>query len=121
MLTGNNNRVVGCTICRTAFAAVYIPGGFGSIPPASANIVGGTVPDDGNILSAGNSGVRIDGPATDNIVIGNERLSGAFFGAEVRSAPGSGLFAINNRIGGPRPAERNLISGSDITAKRAFR
>ena len=119
MLTGNNNRVVGCTISGPLFAAVYITGGFGS-PPASANIVGGTVPDDGNILSAGNSGVRIDGPATDNIVIGNERLSGAFFGAEVRSAPGSGLFAINNRIGGPRPAERNLISGSGHYGEEGF-
>jgi hypothetical protein len=119
MITGNNNRVVGCTISGPLFAAVYISGGFGA-PPASANIVGGTRPDDGNVLSAGNSGVRIDGPATDNIVIGNKHLSGAFFGVEVRSAPGSGLFAINNRIGGPRPAERNLISGSGHYGEEGF-
>src|SRR5581483_1865674 len=119
MITGNNNRVLGCTISGPLFAAVYISGGFGG-PPASANIVGGTRPNDGNVLSAGNSGVRIDGPATDNVVIGNKHLSGAFFGAEVRSAPLSGLFAINNRIGGPRPAERNLISGSGHYGEEGF-
>jgi hypothetical protein len=119
MLRGNNNRVVGCTISGPLHAAVYISGGFGS-PPASANTVGGTAPNAGNILSAGNSGVRIDGPATDNIVIGNKRLSGAFYGAEVRSAPNSSLFAINNRIGGPRPAERNLISGSGHYGEEGF-
>lgn len=110
-LRGNNNRVVGSTISGPLFAAVYISGGFGG-PAASGNIVGGTNPGDGNTLSAGNSGVRIDGPATDNIVIGNTRLSGSFYGVEIRSAPGSNLFATNNRVGGPTAAERNLISGA---------
>ena len=45
-------------------AAVYITGGFNGTPP-TGNIVGGTGPGEGNILSAGNSGVRIDGPFTE--------------------------------------------------------
>jgi hypothetical protein len=118
-LRGNNNRVVGCTIAGPLYAAVYISGGFGG-PPADRNIVGGTNPGDANTLSAGNSGVRIDGPATNNVVIGNARLSGAFYGVEVRSAPSSNLFAINNRIGGPTVAERNLISGSGHYGEEGF-
>ena len=118
-IKGNNNRVIDSTISGPLFAAVYITGGFGG-PPATGNIVGGTAPNEGNTLSAGNSGVRIDGPATGNVVIGNNRLSGSFFGVEVRSAPGSGLFAIDNRIGGPTSAERNLISGSGHYGEEGF-
>jgi hypothetical protein len=117
-LRGNNNRVIGCTISGPLYAGVYISGGFGS-PPATGNIVGGTGPNEGNVLSAGNSGVRIDGPAADNVVVGNV-LSGSFFGAEVRSAPSSNLFATNNRIGGPMAAERNLISGAGHYGEEGF-
>ena len=118
-IRGNNNRVIGCTISGPLYAAVYITGGFGG-PQASGNVVGGTSLGDGNILSAGNSGVRIDGPATGNIVIGNIRLSGSFYGVEVRSAPGSGLFATNNRIGGSTMAERNLISEAGHYGEEGF-
>ena len=64
--------------------------------------------------------VRIDGPATDNLVIGNALLTGSFFGVEVRSAPSSNLFAVNNRIGGPTQAERNLISGAGKYGEEGF-
>ncbi|HEV2841525.1 MAG TPA: hypothetical protein VGW39_09395 [Chthoniobacterales bacterium] len=118
-LRGNNNRVIGCTISGPLYAGVYITGGFAG-PPATGNTVGGVDPGEGNTLSAGNSGVRIDGPATGNIVIGNTRLSGSFAGVEVRSAPDSNLFAVDNRIGGPKPAERNLISGSGHFGEEGF-
>lgn len=116
---GNDNRVVGSTISGPLFAAVYITGGFGG-PSPHGNIVGGTDAGEGNTLSAGNSGVRIDGPANDNIVIGNPLLTGSFYGVEVRSAPGSSLFAVNNRIGGPTSAERNLISGAGHYGEEGF-
>lgn len=118
-LAGNDNRVVGCTIAGPLFAGVYINGPFGG-PPATGNIVGGTGPGEGNVLSAGNSGVRIDGPAVDNVVIGNT-LSGSFYGAEIRSAtccPGNE--AINNRIGGPTVAERNVIRGAGKFGEEGF-
>jgi hypothetical protein len=118
-IRGNDNRVVGSTISGPFYAAVYITGGFGG-PTASRNIVGGTAPGEGNTLSAGNSGVRIDGPAAENVVIGNLRLSGSFYGVEVRSAPSSNLFAVNNRIGGPTVAERNLIAGAGKFGEEGF-
>lgn len=82
--------------------------------------MGGTEPGEGNSLSAGNSGVRIDGPAENNIVIGNF-LTGVYSGAQVRSASCCpGYVARNNRIGGPTPAERNVISGAGKYGEEGF-
>src|SRR5262249_51878958 len=105
-ISGNNNRVIGCTINGTIYAGVYITGGFNG-PGVRGNVIGGTQPGDANVLSGGNSGVRIDGPANGNVVIGNI-LTGPTAGVEIRSAtccPGND--AVNNRIGGPTAAERN--------------
>lgn len=119
VLRGNGNRVVGCQISGPLYAAVYVNGGFNG-PPASGNVIGGTAPGEGNVLSAGNCGVRIDGPATGNVVIGNT-LSGSFYGVEVRAptcCPGND--AIGNRIGGPTPAERNVIAGAGKYGEEGF-
>lgn len=116
-LSGNDNRVVGCTISGPLYAGVYISGGFGG-PPATGNVVGGTAPGDGNVLSSGNDGVRIDAPAEGNVVIGNV-LTGSYQGAAVRGSSFSG-FPKANRIGGPTPAERNLISGAGIYGEEGF-
>lgn len=118
-ISGHHNRVIGSTIDGPLFAAVRITGGFGG-PSSTGNIIGGTAPGEGNELSAGNSGVRIDGPAHENIVIGN-LLTGSFAGAEVRSATCCpGLEAIDNRIGGPTIAERNVISGAGHYGEEGF-
>jgi hypothetical protein len=118
-IAGNNNRVMGSTISGPLHAGVYITGGFGG-PPATGNIIGGTGAGEGNTISGGSSGVRIDGPAEGNIVIGNGLLSGPAAGVEVRSAPSSNLFAVNNRIGGPTAAERNHIAGSGRYGQEGF-
>ncbi|TWT46160.1 hypothetical protein RAS1_26080 [Phycisphaerae bacterium RAS1] len=117
-IRGNNNRVLSSDISGPLYAGVYISGGFGG-PTPTGNVVGGTQPGDGNRLSAGNSGVRIDGPAASNIVIGNY-LTGSSAGAEVRGATQYGLFATNNRIGGPTPAERNIINGAGQLGEEGF-
>lgn len=116
---GNDNRVVGCTISGAWYAGVYISGGFNG-PPAMGNIVGGTEPGEGNFLSAANAGVRIDGPAENNLVIGNT-LTGSVSGVDVRSAtccPNNE--AIDNRIGGPTAAERNVIRGAGKYGEEGF-
>jgi hypothetical protein len=117
-IKGNNNRVIGCHTDGGLYAAVYITGGFGG-PSPHGNIVGGTEPGEGNFLTSGNTGVRIDGPANDNIVIGNT-LTGVFHGVEVRGATDFDMFAVNNRIGGPTPAERNIISGAGKFGEEGF-
>ena len=81
-------------------------------PTPSGNIVGGTAPGEGNILI----GLKIDGPADNNIVIGNPLL----VGVRVQGATQYGVFARNNRIGGPTAAERNVISGNGRYGEEGF-
>jgi hypothetical protein len=116
-LAGNHNRVIGCTISGPLHAAVYITGGFGG-PTATGNVVGGVLPGEGNVLSSGNDGVRIDAPADDNVVVGNV-LKGSFNGAAVRGSIYT-TTANNNRIGGPTAAERNIIAGSGKHGEEGF-
>jgi len=116
-LAGDDNRVIGCTISGPLYAGVYVSAGFSS-PPARNNVVGGLLPGEGNYLSSGNDGVRIDAPADDNVVIGNV-LTGTFHGAAVRGSIYT-TFPNGNRIGGPTPAERNLIAGAGKYGEEGF-
>jgi hypothetical protein len=116
-IQGDDNRVIGCTISGPLHAAVYITGGFGG-PTPTGNIVGGTAPGEGNVLSAGNDGVRIDAPADDNVVIGNV-LTGSFNGVAVRGSEFT-TTANDNRIGGPTPAERNVIADAGHYGEEGF-
>lgn len=109
-IVGNNNRVIGCQIDGPLHAAVSVSGYMGW-PPPSGNIVGGTAPGEGNRLI----GLAIDGPAEGNIVIGN-----TIVGVEVRGATQYGVFARNNRIGGPTLAERNVIAGAGSYGEEGF-
>jgi hypothetical protein len=110
-IVGNSNRVIGCQIDGPLNAAVSVEGYLGS-PPPSGNIVGGTLPGDGNYLV----GLVINGPADGNIVIGNTVIGGV----EVQGATQYGVIARNNRIGGTTPAERNVISGAGAYGEEGF-
>ncbi len=110
-LVGNNNRVIGCQIDGPLHAAISVSGYIGG-PTPTGNIIGGTVPGEGNILI----NLNIDGPADNNIVIGNPLL----VGVQVRGATQYGVFAHNNRIGGPTAAERNVISGFGRYGEEGF-
>ncbi|HZW10182.1 MAG TPA: GC-type dockerin domain-anchored protein [Phycisphaerales bacterium] len=91
---GQGNRVVACQT-----PAVRIGDSLGPEAP-SFNVIGGTNPEDGNIL--GN--VVISCYANDNIVIGNEIGSVDIVGSQYCVHP------ERNRIGGPTLAERNFIT-----------
>jgi titin len=116
-IRGNNNRVIGCTISGPLHSGVYVTGGFGG-PTATGNMIGGTAPGEGNKLSAGNDGVRIDAPADGNIVIGNV-LTGSFHGASIRGSIYT-TTANNNRIGGPTAEERNIIADAGHYGEEGF-
>ncbi|TAJ17938.1 MAG: right-handed parallel beta-helix repeat-containing protein [Planctomycetota bacterium] len=116
-LVGNGNRVVGCTIWGPLYSGVYISGGFGGAP-ATGNVVGGTQPGEGNVLSSGNDGVRIDAPAVGNLVLGN-KLSGSWHGVAVRGSQFTST-ANGNRIGGTTAAERNVIAGAGHYGEEGF-
>ncbi len=118
-IMGNNNRVIGCTISGPLHGGVRVAGLFGGTPEPTGNIIGGTEPGEGNTLSGGSWGVSVEGPVRDTTVIGNT-MSGPGAGIRVVSAPGSNLFAVNTRIGGPTAAERNIISGSGRYGEEGF-
>ncbi len=108
-ISGNGNRVVTCTISGPIHAAVEITGGFGA-PPATGNVIGGTLPGESNTLSGGSSGVRIAAPAENNLVVGN-RISGGQIGVWLIGSIYS-TTVNGNRIGGPTTEERNVIAGA---------
>jgi len=109
-LVGDNTRVIGCQISGPFNAAVNIEG-IGTTTP-TGNIVGGTLPGEGNTLT----GLTIRAPADDNTVIGNTIIGGV----DVVAATQYGLFTRNNRIGGPTIAERNVISGAGHYGEEGF-
>ena len=86
------------------------------------NIIGGTTPEERNIISGNFTGVSIsDYASTQNSIIGN------YIGLDVtgtKALPnqsGTGIFqSLYNRIGGSLPGEGNVISGNTQTAIRNF-
>ena len=118
-ISGNNNRVIGCTIGGPLYAGVKVQG-FPPVP-ATSNIVGGTAPGQGNVLSSGNSGVRVDGPTQGTIVIGNTLIGSRFAGVEVRGAYCCPDYTpFDTRIGGPTPEEANWIADNGQYGEEGF-
>lgn len=86
---------------------------------ASANVIGGTKPGAGNVLSGnGNQGLTIDGSGTtNNSAWGNLiGLNAAGTAAIPNTWSGIAIFnsAQSNLIGGPLPSQRNVISGNTL-------
>ncbi len=119
-ITGNDNRVISCSISGPLYAGVMIQGYVGQ-PTGTGNTIGGTLPGEGNVLSAGNAGVRIDGPAYGNVVVGNTLVDSPFAGVEVRGAYCCPDYTpFNTRIGGPTPEERNWIADNGKFGEEGF-
>lgn len=91
-IAGNRNRVTGSTISGPLHAGIYITGGWEG-PVASDNVI------EGNTISGGDDGVRIDAPAANNVVSGNV-IGGGSSGISIRAG------STGNRIVG------NVLSGS---------
>lgn len=103
-VTGNHNRVAGCTT-----TALIIRGDYGG---GAFNTIGGALPGEGNSFT---DGCDILSDADNNVVVGNIfrwglRLSGdTFWGT-----------CDNNRIGGPTPQERNNFAGKGYYGEEGF-
>lgn len=103
-ITGSHCRVVGCTTYGASIKGDYGGGAF--------NVIGGTAPGEGNVFA---SGVGIYADADDNRILGNVVEGGVavtgdtFWGSCDR-----------NHIGGPSPAERNVISGHGYYGEEGF-
>ena len=109
-IQGKNNRVVGCHLFDplgggAVYASIAIRTD-SSVSP-TGNIIGGTETGEGNTLACyPGVGLEITGPAADNVVIGNTLTQSHNAGLIIQAG------ATGTRIGGPTPAERNLIAGN---------
>ncbi len=118
-IQGDNNRVISCTISGSLYAGVKVQGFVGD--PATGNIIGGTQPGEGNVLSGGNAGIRIDGPTIGTVVIGNSIVGSPYHGVEVRGAYCCPEYTpYDTRIGGPTPEERNWIANNGKYGEEGF-
>ncbi|MDT7041192.1 kelch repeat-containing protein [Candidatus Nitronereus thalassa] len=112
------NALLGNLIGTNATGTSAVPNGQNGVRifKAQQNVIGGTGPNDGNLISGnGASGIEISQvEATGNIIQGN------YIGTDVTGtvALGNTVFgmnlalASNNIIGGNTPAARNVISGN---------
>lgn len=118
-ISGNRNRVQGFTTNGPLHAAIRIEGTFG-FPAATGNVIGGTGPGEGNVVSSGSAGISIACPAEDNVVIGNTCIGSPHAGIQVIGASQYGCLTRNNRIGGPTPAERNWVAANGSFGEEGF-
>ncbi len=106
----DENAVQGCDIEAPLYAAVRIIG--------DDNLIGGAAPGQGNRLSSGNDGVRLEsafgtGVPEGNVVVGNE-LTGYWNGVQIRAG------ATGNRIGGLAPGEGNRIAEAGHSGEHGY-
>lgn len=103
---GTNNRVIGCVTGTIQLDPQ--PG------TTRGNIIGGVLPGEANTLDV----VEMFCGSDDNVVIGNAigsvRVIGSPYCADAIEFP------RRNRIGGPTPAERNVLSGTGSYGSEGF-
>ena len=86
------------------------------------NIIGGTTPEERNIISGNPDGVVVsDYGSSQNSIIGNYIGTDVTGTKPIPNNGGSGIFqSMYNRIGGTRPGESNLISANNDKGVRIF-
>ena len=103
-IQGNNNRVVACKTLGIEIGAAW------QEPIAMNNIIGGNTSEERNDLGF----IDILSWADNNTVIGNQLKSVRIAGTDFTHYP------TGNRIGGPTPGERNVISGFGSIGPEGF-
>lgn len=116
---GDRNRILSYTTDGPLHAAIIVQGTFGG-SPAAGNVIGGAQPGEGNAVSGGSYGIRITGPADDNVVIGNACIGSPHVGISVIGATQYGAFVRNNRIGGRAPGEGNWVAANGSFGEEGF-
>ncbi len=118
-ISGSQNRVQSFTTRGPLHAAIRVQGS--SVGPAAvANVIGGTGPGEGNVVSGGSYAIRIGPPSEGNVVIGNTCLESPHIGISVVGATTYGLVSRDNRVGGPTSAERNWVAGVGSYGEEGF-
>ncbi len=118
----NGNAIVGNYIGTDVAGGAILANGVSGViihAGASANIVGGTAPGAGNVISGNvSSGVAIrDSGTNGNVVAGNLLGTNSTGTVALPNLNGVSIFngASNNTIGGTAPGAGNLISGNALS------
>jgi Ca2+-binding RTX toxin-like protein len=116
----NENRIQGNYIGTDATGLVAIAGlqdGIGILNGASRNVIGGSSPGAGNVISGNGIGVRISGIASEeNVIFGNIIGLGVDRNTVIANA-GNGIRIVDsprNRIGSGQTGSGNLLAGNSI-------
>jgi titin len=118
LIQGNGNDVLaGNFIGTDPTGTVGLGNGLGIDVTTGCNLIGGTAPGAGNVISGNRvDGMRLEGPgATGNVVQGNfigTDVSGTMSLALPNSNNGVVVTGPGNTIGGTAPEARNVISGN---------
>jgi hypothetical protein len=84
---------------------------------SGSNRIGGTGPNEGNLISgntggAVSAGIRVEGPADGQVIAGNLIGTDVTGGDALPNAVGVVIATSDNTIGGSQQAARNVISGN---------
>ena len=118
LLEGDNNTIIGNYIGTDVTGNIDLGNGVDGIflgSNTTGNVIGGSTPQDRNIISGNNrNGVQLD-TVSNNIIQGNYIGTNAAGTADLgNSGAGIGIFqSSNNVVGGTNSGEGNLISGND--------
>jgi photosystem II stability/assembly factor-like uncharacterized protein len=114
IVNGTNNLIQGSYIGTNASGTTAKPNGINGIeiqgPSFTGNVVGGTAPGAGNLISGNVRGVYITAPG--NTVQGNRIGTDATGTQAIGNSTGVSASAANSTVGGTDPAARNIISGN---------
>jgi len=114
-IRGSNCRVTGCYLGIDADGNAAVPNWFGIwVAGANGNVIGGTNPGEGNVIS-GNHSVQLFLVSSDENIIQGNIIGANAAGAAFGGGNGYGIDADSgsdrNLIGGTQPGAGNLISG----------
>ncbi len=112
---GSGNVVQGNFIGTNAAGTSDIRNGLSGIAISSSpfvnNVIGGTAPGAGNLISGNHRGISANGPGT--IIQGNLIGTDVTGTQKIPNGNGIEVGGVNILIGGLSPAARNIISGND--------
>src|SRR5439155_22840863 len=115
-VASTGNRVQGNLVGTNAAGTGALGNGAGVlVSGAPGNTIGGMAPGAGNVLSASQFGVDIQGrTATGNVVQGNRIGTNAAGTAPLANVDGISLISASyNTVGGTTPDAGNLLSGNN--------
>ncbi len=113
-IESNDNHLEACFIGTDPTGTIAVPNGTGVVLTSgvTGNVIGGSAPGAGNLISGNTTGIQSTGGGA-NVIRGNLIGTSITGNSPVPNSRGISLTGTTNfLIGGPDPAEGNLVSGN---------